>query len=518
MEVVIPWLDVGVKYSVLIFGTYHLFMKCVSEKRDIKKTAAALFFSMAMGFSVIRIRSQTAPMHLVLMLVYIMFTNCFLCRDELNGKKEKNGRLQLSDIIVLSLLCFALCEALFLMIGFLMSVVLSVLYYNLYTGRNSTFLDFLNDTPVHVASYLAAIFLVWWTIYLTAGMKRLRRGLLNIVERGHGGTGVMLALLMLTVVTAFGGTGEENANSSVKMILMIPMMILCVIMIFWTKWEIKAEYVRRVRERNLLLMEGSLAEKDKEIAAVVSDNECLADVIRKDDELLSLLTDAVRNPPDNERISQAAEAVMRLYSERSGAVKGLEYHGRTFCRTGDKTVDAVLLYMAGRAENSGIDFDVEVRTDMGYLGAEIDRREFNTILADLTENAIISAGAVKEKHVEVMFLRNEDHLRLEVLDSGDRFDIEVLKKMGRQRVTTHAGEGGSGIGLMTLFKFLRQTGASLAIEEYSGVESDTKYNKSVRVTFDGEGRLHLISDRADELKKNLKSGRFEIEKRERLRS
>ena len=112
-----------------------------------------------------------------------------------------------------------------------------------------------------------------------------------------------------------------------------------------------------------------------------------------------------------------------------------------------------------------------------------------------------------------MLLRNEEHLRLEVLDSGNRFDIEVLKKMGRQRITTHAEEGGSGIGLMTLFKFLRQTGASLAIEEYSGAESNAKYNKSVRVTFDGEGRLRLITDRADELKKALKSGRFEITKR-----
>ena len=513
MKVVLPWLDIGVKYSVLIFGTYYLFMKCVSEKRNMKKTAAAVFFSLAMGFSLIRIRLQIAPMHLTLMLVYIMITNCFLCRNELNGKNAPESRLKLSDIVVLSLLSFALSEAIFMIVGFLTSAVLSVLYYNLYTGRKSTLLDFLNDYPVHIGSYLVAIFLVWWMIYLTTGMKRLRRGLMNIVQRGNGGTGLMLALLMLTVVMAFGSTRQDNANSTVTMILMFPMLILCVIMIFWIKWEIKAEYVRRVRERNLLLMEGSLAEKDKEIAAVVSDNECLADIIRRDDQLLSILNDAVKEGSDSETISQAAGAVMRLYSERSGAVTGLESRGRTVCQTGDNTVDAVLLYMAGRAQNSGIDFDVEVKTDMGHLGAEVNRREFNTILADLTENAIISAGAVKEKHVEVMLLRNEEHLRLEVLDSGNRFDIEVLKKMGRQRITTHAEEGGSGIGLMTLFKFLRQTGASLAIEEYSGAESNAKYNKSVRVTFDGEGRLRLITDRADELKKALKSGRFEITKR-----
>ena len=60
MEAVIPWLDIGVKYSVLIFGTYYLFMKCVSEKRERKKTAAAIFFSMAMGISLICIHVQRA--------------------------------------------------------------------------------------------------------------------------------------------------------------------------------------------------------------------------------------------------------------------------------------------------------------------------------------------------------------------------------------------------------------------------------------------------------------------------
>ena len=107
-------------------------------------------------------------------------------------------------------------------------------------------------------------------------------------------------------------------------------------------------------------------------------------------------------------------------------------------------------------------------------------------------------------------------MQLRVLESQHLVLLVKLRKMGSQRVTTHAGEGGSGIGLMTLFGILRTTGASFEIEEYPLGEENPdgkKYNKSVGVTFDGKGRLRLVTDRADELKQSLKSGRFEISKR-----
>ena len=519
VEIVLPWLDIGAKYSVLLFGTYYFFRKCVDEKRNTKHTVEAAFFSLAMGFAMIPLRTVIDPMHLALMLVYLTLTNCILFRDELSGKDSPSGQLKLSHIAVLSLLSFAICEALFMIVGFMASVVLSVLYYRIYTGEKSTYMDFLEDKPVHIVSYILSIFMVWVMIYLAAGMKRLRRGLMKMVERRTGGTGVMLAILLLTAVMVFAGAGHIESNSAIGMVLFVPMLILCVVMIYWAKWEIKAEYVRRVRKRNLLFMEGSLAEKDKETDSILADNERLAAVIRQDEELLRLLTDTAKEGGDAGTISQAAGELARLYSDRSGAVKRLESHGRTVSETGDHTLNAVLFYMSCLAENRGIDFDVDVKTDVGrLLGEGINPREFNTVLADLTENAIISVlsagttGAAKEKRVEVMLLNNEEHLCLEVLDSGADFDIEVLKKMGRQRITTHEGEGGSGIGLMTLFKFLGKTGASLSIEEFDGGE-ERRFNKSVGVIFDGKRRLRIITDRAEELKKALKSGRFEITRR-----
>ena len=511
-EVIIPWLDIGIKYAVLIYSVYYLFMRCVSYasvKRDRKKAEYAVFFSAIMGVSMIWLREMIDPMHLPLMLVYITVTNCLIYRNETTGTDGCTKRLTLSEITTLSLLCFAFCEALFMLVGVLSSVVLAVLFCHIVPDVYDSYWAFLNDVPVHIIAYIAMIAMVWIWTYLSARIMKLRRGLMKIVERRSSGTVVMTALLMLTVVIAFGSGGaSSNTLYGMKTVLFVPMVLFCMVMIFLTLLEIRADHSMQIRERNLTILEGSLEEKDKKIADLLRDNESLAGIIRRDTELLEILSDGLKRGEDACEINREAEDIERLYAGRCDAVSLLESHGVKAAGTGVNSVDDILRLMACKAEKRGVEFEVDVRSGMeGVIGEKIARREFNTILADLTENAIISAGAVKEKHVEVVLLRNDNNFCLEILDSGDRFDLNVLKNMGKRQITTHSGEGGSGIGLMTLFHILRQTGASFAIEEFSGGE---KYNKAVSVTFDGAKRCRIITDRADELRPALRSGIFSI--------
>ena len=512
-EVVIPWLDIGVKYAVLMFSAYYLFMRCINDKLDKKKTAIVMFFSVAISVSFIWIRAIISPMQHPLMLVYLTLTNCFLYRNEISHEEKPQGRLQLSNIVVLSLLCFSYCEALFMIIGFTFSALLSVTYYEFRPVNSNSIWDFLNDIPVHIASYVVSIFMVWMMTYLSARIRRFRRGLIDIVAHKTANTVIMVAMLLLTVVMAFGGTGIDTPYTVVRALLFVPTMAFCVVMIICTRREIMVDYISQIRERNMLLLEGSLVEKEKKIAELELDNERLAGIIRRDSELLRVMSDGLKSGSDSAQVFQAAETIEKLYTGRCDAVASLESHGRQVEGTGESTIDAILHYMACIAEDKGIEFEVDVQTDMKkLLGGEINRREFNTILADLTQNAIISAGTMKDRRVEVILLRYEDHFCLEVLDSGERFDVGVLKNMGKKPVTTHQGEGGSGIGLMTLFKILKNTGASFAIEEFSCGE---KYNKAVSVTFDGAGKYRIITDRAEELKQALRSQRFEIKNREK---
>lgn len=63
--------------------------------------------------------------------------------------------------------------------------------------------------------------------------------------------------------------------------------------------------------------------------------------------------------------------------------------------------------------------------------------------------------------------------------------------MGRRRITTHEGNGGSGIGLMTLFDTLRSFKASYYLDEMP----QGGFKKCVCITFDGKDGYAIRSAR-----------------------
>lgn len=503
--VVLPVLDVGIKYTVLIFCSYYVFIRCVFDNPEVKKYIRALISASVMGFSLIWLRSILMPLHIIVMLLYIVVTNYIMFGQNAN------------ITIVLSGLSYGLSHAVFLVVGFVNSVILVFLYWDDTKGKDNSIYDFLNDIPIHIISYSLALVVLFGTVFFVMRLKRIRRGLLTVVQFGAGGTGIMMLSMLQLFMMGFALPDDTFIEQVVRTCVFACAMVMCVLVTWWIKREISRVYSQMVLDRSSALTESVLAEKDRLIESLRSDNRRLAAIVGGDRSLISETVNAVRDSLDcgnADEITRCAARLDELYGSRSAKLSEYESHGIRFSTTGVTSVDNVLFYMASMAEDKGVDFTVDVEADVDQLFEEMeDSREFITILADLSENAIISAGAVKDKHVEVILTSNDNHFCLNVLDSGDRFDIDVLKNMGRKRITTHKGEGGSGIGLMSLFKTLKHTGASFTIEEFSGSEGTEWYSKSVRVIFDRSSKLRIITDRADELKNALKACRFEIEKR-----
>ena len=72
-----------------------------------------------------------------------------------------------------------------------------------------------------------------------------------------------------------------------------------------------------------------------------------------------------------------------------------------------------------------------------------------------------------------------------VYDSGIEFEKETLENLGKKPSTTHAEEGGTGMGFMNTFDTLRKYKASLEIEEI-GKPSKDNYTKILKIKFDGK--------------------------------
>ena len=72
------------------------------------------------------------------------------------------------------------------------------------------------------------------------------------------------------------------------------------------------------------------------------------------------------------------------------------------------------------------------------------------------------------------------------------------------------GAEGTGIGFMTTFETMKETKASLIIDEMREM-SNTDYTKSVTIRFDGKNEYRIKSYRSDEIKKKMKDNRIIIE-------
>jgi signal transduction histidine kinase len=109
--------------------------------------------------------------------------------------------------------------------------------------------------------------------------------------------------------------------------------------------------------------------------------------------------------------------------------------------------------------------------------------DLRTLLADLIENAVITAKSGGGKEILVSIGVSEGRYLVDILDSGVPFEANTLVHLGLEKTTTHAEHGGSGIGLVTAFEILKHYRASLIIEEFS--DESTPYSKRVSVKFDG---------------------------------
>jgi hypothetical protein len=116
----------------------------------------------------------------------------------------------------------------------------------------------------------------------------------------------------------------------------------------------------------------------------------------------------------------------------------------------------------------------------------------------LIENPLISVRFSEVKIITVHIGNYDNCDTLSISDSGIPFEPHVLYALGKKRATTHAKDGGSGIGMMTLNDIIKKSKASLAIKEYeTGTNS---YTKTIAIIFDGKNEYRIHSFRGDLLR------------------
>ena len=167
----------------------------------------------------------------------------------------------------------------------------------------------------------------------------------------------------------------------------------------------------------------------------------------------------------------------------------------------DKTdipeIDDMLEYMQSECIKNKIDFQLQINGNIhSMVNNHIRKDKLEILLADLIKNAIIAIGYSDNtnKSILVRIGMIDEYYSLYVYDSGIEFEPETLENLGKKPSTTHADNGGTGMGFMNTFDTLRECEASLIINEL-GKPCKDNFTKIIKIKFDKKNEYKIESYR-----------------------
>lgn len=367
----------------------------------------------------------------------------------------------------------------------------------------SLVLSSTKTNPNNILLFLAVYLLTFAITFLLLKSKRLKKGFQFLQNEKYLGLGLIICGIIFAIL-GFVYTYEYNLfPHDYLVIILIGLFVTGFGLYLWIRRSITAHYRERLQLKAEEHFQSLLQEKEIENQKLNQTNEYLAKVVHRDNHLMSALDTSINAyfESDNEQYKDnLLREIQMLTREREELIEKEQRDAKLLSTTGNLLIDGAVNDLYIKAAAHGIDFDLTVsETVDAIIGKYISQIDLQTLLCDHIKDAIIAVDAAENDKGKILVdfsVKNENY-QITVFDSGVDFEIDTLAKLGKERVTTHADNGGSGIGFMTTFETLRKAYASLMITEFA---HKTPFSKSVSIIFDGENSFIIQSYRSETLK------------------
>lgn len=459
-----------IKYCVLfisIFYGYEKLAKIKFKLNNLTDIPVAAIFAVVLFYATEHMRLFIPVGFLTLSCIYVRI-------------RYRNTLLNTITLTTISLgiTIFAM------IISFIISIPLDYVNYKVIAQEIA-----MNIITAVVISLLQIIF-----IYSIFNVKRFKSGIL--IERNGGNADILLLMSILSIFLMTLFYTDNIVHSPTEIIISTILFCGLVLMVLWKK-HVANSYVRQIYKRNETAYENQIREYEKEREKILNQNAELAKILHRDNKLIPAITAAVQEliatSPTNSDLIPLQSQLEELASERQQIVSLYEDKSSSVPKTGIIPLDAALFYVYCKAVKCQVDIRIEINKNSipTLLSNVPDMTSLCTILCDLGDNAVIAAKNQPNGKIKVRLDLSSNFAVIDFYDNGTPFDEKVVAHMGRKRITTHSDEGGSGIGLMTLFEILDAYNSSYRLSERVGDE----FSKCISITFDSLHCIEIISDR-----------------------
>ena len=307
-----------------------------------------------------------------------------------------------------------------------------------------------------------------------------------------------------------------NSNDEFSWNILAMFFVLSIIMVIMIQRTLTLYYKQKLLAKNIEDYKSEIALKDAQIKSLSDEKYKISKLnhefynrqkalIHKVEEITSMNTEIA----DELDLSKQINDLTKEYTDKAQEIKTLD----KLPTTGIVEIDDMFKYMQSECNSKKIQFNLKINGNIYHMiNNKIPQSRLVTLIGDHLRDAIIAIDFSNNTFKSILAVLGENNGVYEfcVFDTGIEFKIDTLLKLGLKPATTHKDSGGTGIGFMTTFETMKETKASLIIDEMREM-SNTDYTKSVTIRFDGKNEYRIKSYRSDEIKKKMKDNRIIIE-------
>lgn len=306
-----------------------------------------------------------------------------------------------------------------------------------------------------------------------------------------------LLVVEISIMIIVLGIGISNSSSKRASTIGVEIIISAIIMFITIKKSLNLYYKQKLLVKELDETKTELDNKNKEIKELETENLTFKkrshSLIHQQKALEYKIEQMILQTEISEE--QAGEVKERL--QKIGEEIYKEKENIELDKTGITEIDDRLKYMQSECNKNQIEFILKLEGNIHQMtNNAIPKEDLEILLADHIKNAIIAINHTENINRTIMVKLGKIHsvYGISIYDSGAEFEIETLDNLGKKPSTTHAEEGGTGMGFMNTFETLRRYQASLIIEEYNKPNKDN-YTKVINIKFDNKNEFKIKSYR-----------------------
>ena len=351
----------------------------------------------------------------------------------------------------------------------------------------------------NLLSLISIIIVYSLLIYIFSKIKRFKNGFIFLKGKLKNEyidiliLNISITILLGVVLLSINDTFTARTSG-------VSLVIFSIIMFITIQKSLQLYYKQQLQQREIEEMKKEIKQKDEEISKLEQENLNFSrtshSIAHKQKSLEHKLNQLIMKNETAEEID-IKDRINNIQSElNKNTIVQLK-------ETGIEQIDDMLKYMQSECTKNKIDFDLKINGNIHHMTNKyVEKETLEILLADLVKNAIIAINYSKNinKSILVKLGIIDGIYSVYVYDSGIEFEINTLINLGKKPSTTHADNGGTGMGFMNTFDSLNNYNASIQINEI-GKESKDNYTKYIAIKFDNKHEFKINSYRKEEIEK-----------------